>query len=390
MAAVYPSEVIPILAGMEFAASLHPVNERGGDIYVFEPVPQGLVLMIGDVSGKGTAAAAIAERARQAFHDHVKKYNQPDALLTAIHRSIYPELERSDTFITVFLLLLESHPARLTYVSAGHTTTLLWQAANSKVHPLRSIALPLGIRQNLDLSHKSYNLLPGDVLLLYSDGITEAENRQGRVLGQQALVDLLYAAHPAPVSLQHQAILQAVEYHTHSMPLRDDITLFMARVVPGKIAAPQRVLPFVYPAELGQVKELAKLIRWVADELTYPSVAAREKFGSELELAVSEITTNIIQHAYQINIHPGRIQGRLVITASGVTIDIIDSGRVYQGSEGSQHFQLHDPPLRGYGLQIARQLLDHCQYRRLPGRRNHWHLTKALPVREGHHYGYPF
>lgn len=370
---------LPSLAGLEFAAALKPAYQVGGDFYDVQPAGNGFFIMLGDVAGKGIPAAMLTALIHATLKSEIQHHPEPAGLLRSINRLIYEELDRSDTFITAFLALLQADPLQMTYASAGHTTTLLWRAKARDVLLLPSTGVPLGISPEIELEQRQISLAPGDDLVLYTDGITEAENEYGRVFGTQALIDLLMATHTATAEQQMNTILSALDLHRGNLPLRDDVALFLARAAPP--ASGDEVLPFVYLAEKQNVRRLARLARAQADHLEFASAAQRLTFLTELELVVSEIATNVVVHSYKDYPYMGRIQGRITLSPGRVCLDVVDNGRSFRWEEEKErqlNYPPEDPPSGGYGLTIARRLLDVCTYTQLPGGRNHWHLEKAI------------
>jgi anti-sigma regulatory factor (Ser/Thr protein kinase) len=210
---------------------------------------------------------------------------------------------------------------------------------------------------------------------------------QGRVFGTQALIDLLLAGYPAPVGQQLNLIFSAVDLHRGLLPIRDDIVLFLARAQDSTQEA-DRIIPFVYSAEKRNVRALATHIRQVASSLEIPNASERNNFLSDLELAVSEIATNIVIHAYRGSPYTGRIQGRVTLCQDRILVDLVDSGRAFstsrtrESTKGARSYFEIDPPTGGYGLALARRLTDVCEYERIFGERNHWHLEKMVPERD--------
>lgn len=374
---------LPEIPEFEFGASLLPAHLIGGDYYDIQGVQDRWAIMVGDVAGKGIPAAMLAAMIHATLKSEINHHTKPAELLQRINQLMYAELDRSHTFITTFLAMLQTRPLKLHYASAGHTTTLLWRSAEQQVLQLPSTGLPLGIYPHTTYTEHVVPFHPDDILMLYSDGITEAENAQGRVFGGQALIDLLLAGHPAPIDKQIQLIFSALDLHRGQLPLRDDVILLMVRARGPEIAT--QVQPFVFTAEKHNVRTLATQVRQVASGLSFSSPAERSAFLNDLELAVSEIATNIVIHAYKDSPYQGRIQGRVSLFPENVQVDLIDSGAAYHSPSGlSPHssrrdFSPIDPPTSGYGLAIARRLLDTCAYTRLPEGRNHWQLEKSIP-----------
>ena len=373
---------LPEVPGVEFAASLVPAYHISGDFYDIQPVEGGLAVIVGDVAGKGIPAAMLAAMLHATLKSEAQRINQPARLLHSINNLVYEELDRSETFITAFLAILKPEPLELSYASAGHTTTLLWRAAQQEVLQLPSTGLPLGILPVLDLEERQLPIGRGDVLLLYSDGVTEAENPQGRVFGTQALIDLLFAGYPASVGQQLHMIFTALDLHRGQIPLKDDIVLFLARARDA-LSEEGQITPFVFTAEKKNVRALATHVRQIANSLQFSTQSERNNYLSDLELAVSEIASNIVLHAYRGSLYTGRIQGRVTLLADRVRVDLVDSGQPFASRRSSAPARANpssDPPTGGYGLALARRLLDVCQYERIPGERNHWVLEKRLPV----------
>lgn len=325
---------------------------------------------------------------REFFQFALQTASQPKSLLETINEQIYPELDRAESFITAFLCVIQPDQPRITYASAGHTTALLWKcdlADDSSVIQFNSTGLPLGIQPQLVVGQYEQAMSPEDVLLVYSDGVTEAENKLGRVLGMQALIDIILAAHPAPADEQIRTILSAVDLHRGELPLRDDIALFLGRLLPlerDASGAVEKIIPFVFQAEKSSVRLLAIQVRRAADAwFQFSSPGARSRFLNELELSVSEIAANIVLHAYRDYPFAARIQGRITLHPQRICVDLIDSGRVFREKIGPlSDLPLQELPDSGYGLRIARRVLDVCRYTRREDGRNHWRLEKTAPV----------
>lgn len=371
--------VFPKVPGLEFAARLLPAHRVGGDFYDVQPIPGGLILMVSDVAGKGVPAAIVTALLHATLKSEAQRFHQPAALLRSINQLIYDELDRAETFVTASLAVLRTGPFSLSYASAGHTTTLLWRLASQDVVQLTSTGLPLGLVRQMEIAQHEVAVAPGDVLLLYSDGVTEAENSEEKVFGLEALIDVITAVHPAAVADQLQAVLKAVDLHRGNLQLRDDVVLLMAHVFPTETRPILgKITPFVYAAEKQSTRAVARLARSMCEELyRFATPAHRTNFLDGLELAVSEIVTNIVVHACR-NL-PGRIQGRITGYPDRVRIDLIDSGIEFPNYPGplSRSFSPQDPPAGGYGLGMARRLLSSCEYTRLPNHRNHWRLEKV-------------
>jgi sigma-B regulation protein RsbU (phosphoserine phosphatase) len=213
------------------------------------------------------------------------------------------------------------------------------------------------------------------VIVLYSDGVTEAENAAGKVFGLEGLADVLFAAHPAPAGAIVQAILDGVAAHRRTQASRDDVTVLVIKL--GQPNPAQAYRPFVLPAELSQLPRLDELLADVFDPpVMTPSL---ETWRHEVVLAVTELASNIIRHAYA-DMPGSRLHGLFALYDEWLTMDTIDNGHPFDAAL-TPHGPV-DPqtlPERGLGLPILYSVMNTVQYRRLPPNRSHWHLERRLP-----------
>jgi anti-sigma regulatory factor (Ser/Thr protein kinase) len=371
------------LRSLEVDAFVKASKRVGGDF--FDVVGLGddeAVVCLGDVSGKGPQAALLAALARTGFHAAVRVDDDPARILQMMNGLLSPALERVQAFITVAVARLTSDPLGLDYASAGHVEPVVWHTGVEQLELLPATGLPLGVVPGTAYVGLRIGLEPGSVVVLYSDGVTEAEDPDGKVLGLQGLSDMIHACHSAPAASQVEMIIAGMDIHCRGLPLRDDVAILLVRTSRHEQDGP-RVVPFIIPAEVAAVRMLVDLTR--REVLSAGSVpeSRRPELADALATAVAELAANQIEHAYGGS--PGRIQGRLTIAGDRLEADLYDSGNEYVEVE-SIPFDRRDPPLRGYGLKMVRSLADECSYRRLDGSRNHWHLVKHIGVggRDGH------
>lgn len=226
----------PDVAGLDMAGYNAPCRTVGGDYYDFLPYPDGRVgLFIGDVSGKGMGAAllmsSLQARTRVLFQE-------PDGLSAQVARlnRITAGNCPSNCFITFCAATIDSAAGELTYCNAGHNAPLLVHA-NGEFELLDPTGIILGILPDAAYEQKSCRLEPGDVLLLFSDGVTEACRPDAdEEFGQDRLVALLRTHRGQSASDILNAINGEVTSFTGGCPAADDITLVVARrlLLPSK------------------------------------------------------------------------------------------------------------------------------------------------------------
>ena len=220
---------VPDLPGYRFAHSYRTANEVGGDYYDFLTLPDGrLALMVGDASGHGMAAGLVMAIANATWKTALDLDPAPERVLALLNRTLC-RTRGKRTFMSVFYALLDPATGQLEYISAGHPFPFL-RRADGRVEELGEGGLPLGIRESLKLKPGTTTLSPGDLLVLYTDGLVETTDPKGMEAFGFDRLQALTAAGGAPQPL-HDRILSAFDVHSSGEPLRDDLTLVVvARV----------------------------------------------------------------------------------------------------------------------------------------------------------------
>jgi len=137
----------------------------------------------------------------------------------------------SDLFVTTFYALLEPQTGRLAYANAGHNRPLWIQSSTGQVHELAAHGIALGVLKAIRLEEREICVAPGDTLVFYTDGVTEARNGKGELFWEERLRATLEAHAEDSAQKIQSAILAAVEEFTDGTPLADDLTLFVIKRV---------------------------------------------------------------------------------------------------------------------------------------------------------------
>lgn len=206
------------------AATMRTAKEVGGDFYDFFPLPgDRIALLIADVSGKGITAALYMMNAKALLKARILAHPDDPALaLTEANQTLCAN-NQAHMFITVFLAILDLPTGTLTTLNAGHNPPLLrtregWDYLRAKHGPA------LGISPKAKYPALPHTLLPGDRLLLYTDGVTEAQNPAHTLFGERRLLDAIQAASDSPQATL-DALLAAIGAFASTAPQADDITL---------------------------------------------------------------------------------------------------------------------------------------------------------------------
>ena len=230
-----PAE-IPLCPGYELAGSNLPCRTIGGDYYDFLPYTDGrLGLVVGDVAGKGLPAALMMSSLQARVHMMLETSPEPAAAVEALNRNIAPRCPVGK-FITLFFGLLDPSTGQMLYANAGHNYPLLIRA-DGAVEQLRGNGMVLGILTTSQYQAYQVDLEPGDVLVLFSDGVTEARNPAGQEeFGDERLAHFLLSHKDRPAAEMIDSLVAKVRDWSGQTAFADDFTILLVKrqaEVPG-------------------------------------------------------------------------------------------------------------------------------------------------------------
>ena len=222
-------ETIPELAGWEFAASWLPAREVAGDFYDFIPRDgRDLGLVIADVTDKGMGAALFMALTRSMVRASLEGESTAAEAITKANRLI---CANSSTAMPVTLFYGRVTPSggELIYVNAGHNPPLLYRSTSRSFEELGRTGLVLGVDASIKLDQHSATLEPGDCLVLYTDGVTDALNATMQPFGEQRLRSTIEASASGSAQVIALSLLQALQEFIGGADPFDDITLLVAK-----------------------------------------------------------------------------------------------------------------------------------------------------------------
>ncbi len=224
-------EKVPDLPGWDIAARLIPARETSGDFYDFIPVTdKNWGIVIADVADKGMGAALFMTLTSTLFRGLAARHpGLPGLTLESVNERILSDT-RGSMFVTAFFGVLEPHTGRLRYANAGHPPPLLLKGQKGK--PLDRLArtgMALGVQDDEHWKQKLVIFSPGDVLVLYTDGVIEAQNPHGRLFDFYRLQDAVQKVVGRSSKTILDAVLTEVHHFTEGAPAQDDTAILVIR-----------------------------------------------------------------------------------------------------------------------------------------------------------------
>jgi sigma-B regulation protein RsbU (phosphoserine phosphatase) len=221
----------PTCHGFEIAGTSHPCDAIGGDFFDYMCGSDGFLdVVIGDVSGHGIAAALLMSATRAYLRALAIARTQMDEILSLANRALVADVEGSH-FVTLLYMRLMPGCMYLDYASAGHPEAYILDASGNEKAALRSTAIPLGITTDQDFpAGPRHTLESGDLILMFTDGVTEATSPDGVQFGAERALDVLRAHRTLPAAEIVQALHQSVRDYTGTPVLLDDSTVIVIKV----------------------------------------------------------------------------------------------------------------------------------------------------------------
>jgi sigma-B regulation protein RsbU (phosphoserine phosphatase) len=221
-------QTLPEVTDYEFAAICNPAREVGGDFYdIFLNTPDRTVMMIGDAAGKGLKAAMFITQTHGLTRAVTIEKSTPQSVLEAVNSSMISIGHPSSEFVTMFYAELDSRSGCLLYSSAGHNPPILLR--NGTIKQLELGGTPLALFEDAEYELHEVDLVTGDTVVMYTDGVTEAMNDQMEQFGTEHL-EVIVKQHSKASSIElAELIIKAVREFTSGVAQSDDITLLILR-----------------------------------------------------------------------------------------------------------------------------------------------------------------
>jgi serine phosphatase RsbU (regulator of sigma subunit)/anti-sigma regulatory factor (Ser/Thr protein kinase) len=342
---------LPELGGWNVAAFYRPARTVGGDFYDLIELPDGRIMVVtGDVTDKGVPAALVMASTHALLRSAASAVTSPGEVLRRVNELLIPQIP-THMFVTCLVLVLDLESGRTHFANAGHN--LPYVQRGERVVQLHARGMPLGLMSGSVYEEHETVIGPGEIVLLYSDGITEQHRADGEMFGFGRTAALVAGADTGQ-QLVDDAV-HALGAFSAGVDQEDDITLVTLQR--GRRGGVADSLSFSVASEPGNERDAMDKVA---------SIAATALEGARLDAlktAVSETVMNAIEHG-------NRADAALDVlitarrTSEYVTVEVADFGRGLRQDAETPDLDLKLAGLqrpRGWGLFLVRELVDHVE-----------------------------
>jgi serine phosphatase RsbU (regulator of sigma subunit) len=223
--------IFPSIEGWQLAVTLLPARETSGDFFdVFELSGGRLGILVADVADKGVGSALYMALSRTLIRTYAEEYGaEPEVVFYAANNRLLKDA-RANLFVTTFYGILDPEEGILTYCNAGHNPPFLIKESNDgSIITLQRTGIAIGIERNSTWTAESITIDPGDILLLYTDGIPDAQDEDGDFFDDEAIIDITRSNSGNFAHEIQTAVIDAVQQFSGDAPQSDDITLMVLK-----------------------------------------------------------------------------------------------------------------------------------------------------------------
>jgi phosphoserine phosphatase RsbU/P len=365
---------------LDLFAALEPAKEVGGDLYDFSLLDEDhLYVAIGDVSGKGVPASLLMAVGKTLLKSTIHAVRDPGRALGMVNDELATDND-SCMFITAFCGILNLHSGHFTFANAGHNPPLIIAKDGTAKYLNRKPGPALGALEHIRYENMDVALADEEVLLLYTDGVTEAMNPKNEMFGEDRLRDLSTKFKTISAEKIVHAVVENVHTHANGADQSDDITVLavrsMAKAVRDTASTPQRA-PDSEVKLANKKEELEKLVAWLETEADKNAIPPAVTMS--LNLALEEWFVNIVSYAYADKAEHV-IPIRFWKEGTTLTIQIEDDGQPFDPTaqaEPDTTLGIEQRKIGGLGIHFIRKTVNVMGYTR-EGNRNILTLIKKI------------
>ena len=346
---------------IDIYGSLLPAREVGGDLFDYFIRDEKLFFCVGDVSGKGVPAAMLMAVLHTRFRTVSSHMRNPARIMQAINE-ISCDGNESNMFVTLFIGILDLPTGHFSYCNAGHDTPIILKKSDNTATELPVKAnMPVGIFNDFTYEKQDITLESGSMIFLYTDGLTEAMNKQHEQFKKERMMGILSNS----ADLTPRLLLGKMNSEVHAFiggaEQSDDLTMLAIRYTP-KLFESNFAETLTLKNDVHEVTRFSSFIKSLIEKL-----GIEQSLGHKLRLAIEEAVVNVISYAY-----PADTEGYVTIkmTSDGNTLrcQIIDAGTPFDPTTKEKTditLSAEERQVGGLGILLVRELMDSINYERI-------------------------
>lgn len=341
--------------------TLIPAKAVGGDLYDFFLRDEKLFFCVGDVSGKGVPASLVMAVTRSLLRIVAAQESRPDRIVASLNNSM-SDMNESNMFVTLFVGVLDLPTGRFRYCNAGHNAPAIIHENTQEVKMLNvKPNLPIAIEPNMKFELQETVITPNTTIFMYTDGLTEAENSQKELFGEERMTAVLKDNIHATSQGLIENMLAAIHQHVKEAEQSDDLTMIAIKYKrKGQESNFYRKLTLH-----NNVRETPKIADFMDDIVGETGIAVG--LASSLNLALEEAVVNVMNYAYPkeqtgsitIEAFADKKQIKFVITDCGIPFD-----PTTQNTEPNLSASIEERNIGGLGIFLVTHLMDEMKYKR--------------------------
>lgn len=346
---------------VDIYGTLIPAKAVGGDLYDFFLRDEKLFFCVGDVSGKGVPASLVMAVTRSLLRIVAAQESRPDRIATSLNNSM-SDMNESNMFVTLFVGVLDLPTGRFRYCNAGHNAPAIIDGVTREVKLLDvKPNLPIAILPDMKFEMQETVITPNTSIFMYTDGLTEAENAEKDLFGEERMLEELKKMEDKTAKEQIENMLQAVHKHVNGAEQSDDLTM-----ITFKYKRQERDTKFYRKISLhNDIRETPKIADFMDDIVGETGID--KGLASSLNLALEEAVVNVMNYAYpkdkvgniQLEAYAFDKSLKFVITDNGIPFDPTST------DEPDITAELDDRAIGGLGIFLVTHLMDKVEYERV-------------------------
>ena len=342
-------------------ARISPAREVGGDLYDFFIENDKLYFIIGDVSGKGVPASLVMAVTCRLFRTVASYTDTPEGIVSALNNAL-SESNDSYMFCTTFVGILDMKSGELKYCNAGHNPPVLLQPDGGALTLDVISNIALGVWYGYEFKGESFMMERGSSLFLYTDGVTEAEDLNKSLYGEERLLNLLRQETSRSPRVITENVIDDVDLHAGTACQSDDITILCCSL---NQVQEEDARTLVMTNRIEEIERMAVFLEEISQEF---DLSVEHSFN--IHLAVEEAVTNVIMYAY-----PQDEEHELELTVykrdNRLIFKLVDSGKEFDPTlqpEADVTLSLEERPIGGLGIFLIRRIMQAVDYQRIDGK----------------------